>query len=356
MCEHARGRPTFWRIVKSRKVDDFSGMPYLTAALNTCLWTLYGLPFVSFQVLVVTVNAAGAGLEISYIIIYLMYSEGKARMRVVKFFAVMVCGFILMTGLVLGLVDSVDTRKTILGVMGAFLGSLMYAAPLTVMRMVIQTKSVEFMPFLLSLFVFLNSTTWTIYAGVPETDLYILIPNGLGLLLGTTQLVLYAMYRGSTPRKPSLPTFSYKLAVETPPKFAPAPDSKANRPLGPGNQKILRIHRVAKASAGYPVSEKGEDVFKGRSCAAEQQQSDSLVTNSGSLPADSVSIHTARSRSDLCGASPSTGTVASVPDLCRRHRFRLLPGLHLHESLCFFYAPAGADNSNSVLDSMPTIS
>uniref|UniRef100_A0A7I4A942 Bidirectional sugar transporter SWEET n=2 Tax=Physcomitrium patens TaxID=3218 RepID=A0A7I4A942_PHYPA len=229
--------PTFWRIVKSRKVDDFSGMPYLTAALNTCLWTLYGLPFVSFQVLVVTVNAAGAGLEISYIIIYLMYSEGKARMRVVKFFAVMVCGFILMTGLVLGLVDSVDTRKTILGVMGAFLGSLMYAAPLTVMRMVIQTKSVEFMPFLLSLFVFLNSTTWTIYAGVPETDLYILIPNGLGLLLGTTQLVLYAMYRGSTPRKPSLPTFSYKLAVETPPKFAPAPDSKANRPLGPGNQK-----------------------------------------------------------------------------------------------------------------------
>lgn len=38
-----------------------------------------------------------------------------------------------MTGLVLGLVDSVDTRKTILGVMGAFLGSLMYAAPLTVM-------------------------------------------------------------------------------------------------------------------------------------------------------------------------------------------------------------------------------
>lgn len=41
--------------------------------------------------------------------------------------------------------------------------------------MVIQTKSVEFMPFLLSLFVFLNSTTWTIYAGVPETDLYILV-------------------------------------------------------------------------------------------------------------------------------------------------------------------------------------
>jgi solute carrier family 50 protein (sugar transporter) len=43
------------------------------------VWTLYGLPVVDYQVLVVTINAAGAAIEIFYIVIYLLFSEGKPR-------------------------------------------------------------------------------------------------------------------------------------------------------------------------------------------------------------------------------------------------------------------------------------
>uniref|UniRef100_A0A453G869 Bidirectional sugar transporter SWEET n=1 Tax=Aegilops tauschii subsp. strangulata TaxID=200361 RepID=A0A453G869_AEGTS len=61
-------------------------------------------------------------------------------------------------------------------------------------RLVIKTKSVEYMPFLLSLSVFLCGTSWFIY-GLLGLDPFIYIPNGCGSFLGLMQLILYAIYR-----------------------------------------------------------------------------------------------------------------------------------------------------------------
>ncbi|PKU63355.1 Bidirectional sugar transporter SWEET4 [Dendrobium catenatum] len=66
--------------------------------------------------------------------------------------------------------------------------------------MVIQTKSVEYIPLSLSVASFLNGLCWTIYALI-RFDLYITIPNGLGLLFSMTQLVLHASYYKSTKRQ-----------------------------------------------------------------------------------------------------------------------------------------------------------
>ncbi|CAN6475883.1 unnamed protein product [Victoria cruziana] len=62
------------------------------------------------------------------------------------------------------------------------------------MRLVIKTKSVEYMPFFLSLFVFLCGTCWFIY-GLIGRDPFIAVPNGFGCGLGALQLLLYAIYR-----------------------------------------------------------------------------------------------------------------------------------------------------------------
>ncbi|CAM0884045.1 unnamed protein product [Alopecurus aequalis] len=84
------------------------------------------------------------------------------------------------------------------GILCVIFGSAMYASPLTIMvRKVIKTKSVEYMPFFLSLVSFLNGVCWTSYALI-KFDLYVTIPNGLGALFG---LVLYACYYKSTPKK-----------------------------------------------------------------------------------------------------------------------------------------------------------
>lgn len=48
--------------------------------------------------------------------------------------------------------------------------------------MVIKTKSVEYMPFLLSLFVFLNATVWFAYAIIPEIDIFIAVRQSIPFL------------------------------------------------------------------------------------------------------------------------------------------------------------------------------
>ncbi|KAF9622223.1 hypothetical protein IFM89_030081 [Coptis chinensis] len=65
-------------------------------------------------------------------------------------------------------------------------------------KTVVATKSVEYMPFFLSFFLFLNGGIWTFYA-VLVRDPFLGIPNGTGFIFGTAQLVLYAIYRNPKP-------------------------------------------------------------------------------------------------------------------------------------------------------------
>jgi solute carrier family 50 protein (sugar transporter) len=63
-------------------------------------------------------------------------------------------------------------------------------------KTVINTKSVEFMPFFLSFFLFLNGGVWATYA-VLDRDIFLGIPNGIGFVLGSIQLIIYAIFMNS---------------------------------------------------------------------------------------------------------------------------------------------------------------
>nr|CAB3475529.1 unnamed protein product [Digitaria exilis] len=103
--------------------------------------------------------------------------------------------------LVLSLAHTHGSRAMIVGLIMVVFGTGMYASPLTVMEMVIQTKSVEYMPLFLSITLLLiNSICWTAYALVLRFDLYLSIANGLGVIFSVAQLILYAVYYKSTLR------------------------------------------------------------------------------------------------------------------------------------------------------------
>eukprot|EP01018_Ginkgo_biloba_P012404 Gb_17602 [translate_table: standard] len=73
---------TFYHVIKRRSTEDFSGIPYVAALANCLVYTWYGLPVVtSDNILVSTINGAGAVLETAYICIYLAFAPPKNRVR-----------------------------------------------------------------------------------------------------------------------------------------------------------------------------------------------------------------------------------------------------------------------------------
>ncbi|KAH7425136.1 hypothetical protein KP509_11G041200 [Ceratopteris richardii] len=186
--------PTFVKVIKWRSTREFSGVPYVVMLLNSTLWVFYGIPAaVSNNILVSTTNGIGTVLEIVYIIIFLIFSDYRERRKIVLllsavpiiFTAVVLCNMLF--------VDTLPRRAEIVGSLCIVAGIGMYAAPLTIMGKVIRAKSVKYMPFALSFTYFINGLFWSTYACM-GIDIFLLIANGAGALLGACQLVLYATY------------------------------------------------------------------------------------------------------------------------------------------------------------------
>ncbi|KAK7316511.1 hypothetical protein RJT34_00028 [Clitoria ternatea] len=190
--------PTFVSICKKGSVEQYSAVPYLATLMNCMVWTLYGMPTVHpHSLLVVTINGAGCVVEIIYITLFLIYSHRTKRLNLFLSLFFQLIFITALTLVTLTLIHTVNKRSAIVGTICMLFNVTMYASPLSIMKLVIKTKSVEYMPFFLSLASFGNGVCWTTYALIPF-DPFIAIPNGIGTTFSVAQLILYATYYKST--------------------------------------------------------------------------------------------------------------------------------------------------------------
>ncbi|XP_050221464.1 bidirectional sugar transporter SWEET7b-like [Mercurialis annua] len=188
--------PTFYRIFKKKDVEEFQFYPYVATVLNCMLWIFYGLPYVTKDnILVVIINAIGLFIELVYLSVFLFYDKhNRGRKRVFTLLAGEVVFMVVIIAVAMLAIPRIKTRGLVVGIFCDILNVMMYFSPLLIMKKVYKTKSVEFMPFYLSLANFLNGACWFIY-GLLKLDIFILISNGLGALGGLAQLGLYCWYR-----------------------------------------------------------------------------------------------------------------------------------------------------------------
>ncbi|KAF9605440.1 hypothetical protein IFM89_017459 [Coptis chinensis] len=183
---------TFKKVVKKKSTENFKAYPYICTLLSTSLWTFYGI-LKPGGLLVATVNAAGAFLQAIYVILFLIYAPKDTKVKISKLAGILNIGCLGLVIAIILLAFHGSIRLTIIGFLCAGLTLGMYASPLSVMRTVIKTKSVEYMPFFLSFFLLLNAGVWSAYA-VLVKDLFIGVPNAIGFVLGSAQLILYMIY------------------------------------------------------------------------------------------------------------------------------------------------------------------
>lgn len=193
---------TFWQVVKKKSTENYKSTPYITTLLSTSLWTFYGL-LNPDGLLVTTVNGAGTVFQFIYVTLFLVYAPQDKKVKTAKLFALLNVGFLGLVIAVTFLAVPGRVRLTVVGILCAGLTIGMYASPLSVMRIVIKTKSVEYMPFFLSFFLFLNGGIWSVYAALVK-DFYIGVPNAVGFVLGSIQLIIYAIYNKKSISKKSL--------------------------------------------------------------------------------------------------------------------------------------------------------
>ncbi|GMP70491.1 hypothetical protein CsSME_00029322 [Camellia sinensis var. sinensis] len=143
---------TFARVIKKKSNEDFSCVPYIIALLNCFLYTWYGLPVRKVAMITIPV-----------ILVFCITA-------IISAFAF----------------HDHHHRKIFVGSIGLVASIAMYGSPLVVVKKVIETKSVEFMPFYLSLFSFLASSLWMTYG---------LLGHDLFLAVCILQLVIYFKYR-----------------------------------------------------------------------------------------------------------------------------------------------------------------
>ncbi|CAI9762468.1 unnamed protein product [Fraxinus pennsylvanica] len=188
---------TFSRVIRRKSTEEFSCVPYIIALLCCFLYTWYGLPIVSYQwenFPVVTINGLGILFELSFIAIYFYFASANGKKKVAMLTIPVLVLFCITAILSTFSFHDHRRRKEFVGSVGLVASVAMYGSPLVVMKQVIRTKSVEFMPFYLSFFSLLASSLRMAY-GLLIHDLVLASPNLVGTPLGLLQLLLYCKYK-----------------------------------------------------------------------------------------------------------------------------------------------------------------
>ncbi|CAI9774315.1 unnamed protein product [Fraxinus pennsylvanica] len=185
--------PTFYKIYKRKSTEEFQSIPYSVALFSSMLYLYYAF-LKKNVIMLITINSVGCVFEVVFLTIFMVYATHQSKIFTTKLLILFNIGTL---GLIIGctyFLSEGHKRVNIVGWICSAFSVCVFGAPLSIMRQVIKTKSVEYMPLSLSVFLTLCAIVWFFY-GLFIKDYYIAAPNVVGFVLGISQTILYAIYR-----------------------------------------------------------------------------------------------------------------------------------------------------------------
>ncbi|KAH7837438.1 hypothetical protein Vadar_013897 [Vaccinium darrowii] len=193
--------PTFHKICKKKSTQGFQSIPYSVALFSAMLYLYYAFVKTNNGLMIITINSVGCAIEATYLTLFMIYATKESKIYTTKLLLLFNVGAYGLIIIGTFLFSKGPLRISIVGWICAVFSVCTFIAPLSVMRLVIKTKSVEYMPFALSFFLTLCAVMWFFY-GFLINDFYIATPNILGFIFGVAQMVLYLIYNKKTQASP----------------------------------------------------------------------------------------------------------------------------------------------------------
>ncbi|OWY93518.1 MtN3-like protein [Phytophthora megakarya] len=193
--------PDFRKIHKEKSTGPMSILPVVMIFCNCYVWILYA--YLVDNILPLFVNCAfGMVTSIVFGGIYYRWSNDRPRIHKLCAIAFVVLAlytvyYILGTSGVTNQSD--DSVEKVLGVLSDIVSLILYASPLETMKQVIQTKDATTLPIIISAIFLTNTTVWTVFA-FADDDMFVVVPNAIGMLVCIAQVVLYIVYPPKTVR------------------------------------------------------------------------------------------------------------------------------------------------------------
>ncbi|KAM1229009.1 hypothetical protein ACFX13_008246 [Malus domestica] len=198
--------PTFYRIFKKKSTEGFQSIPYAVALFSAMLMLYYAF-LKGHAFMLITINSIACVIETSYLVIYMIYAPAKIRIYTAKLLTLFNVGAYGVILFATSLITDPYLRIKIVGWTNVVFSVCVFAAPLSIMRLVIKTRSVEYMSFPLSFCLTLCAVMWFFY-GLLLRDLFVAAPNILGFGFGIAQMIMYLVFKKS--KKAVLPQYILK--------------------------------------------------------------------------------------------------------------------------------------------------
>ena len=181
------GIPIFQLIKGESKLKEIPGILLICSFLNCILWAMYGL--LKDRFLQYAPNGLGGSITLIWITIYLIYlAEQKIQLALLYNLCLIAC-LVGLCFLFYFLVAADITGKIVL-----IFNVLMYAAPGEKMYTVCKTGNYKLIPIWSTVGAAACSACWLIY-GLYVGDIYVTIPNALGVLASIIQFIVYFIFK-----------------------------------------------------------------------------------------------------------------------------------------------------------------